>query len=344
MDVFEAEDKFILYIGSDVAASPPLVQESYTVGLARLPCAFLGRAQFGVFRRPGVLWVRRQVYADVADEINDLMLNDCTYPGELRRRFEHVRDQLRSVLVGAAPDDVSRLNQVWARLCDALAFVPFNWLIPFTHFEDEVRSLGNHSPDEAKRWISAVSAPTHSPHFIVFHRRLCQLAIAAKVGADPDYTGFAREMGKLQTGFIAPAPFENPEIVRTHVIELATSSTVEDLEHEITRLDAVHTRAAVARDEALADAARRAPHPAALERMRAAADLLRLAADEEEERKVLQMHALTYISGVAEHLGKDLTYARAADLGVALGIEAAPRRERQTAGHERGYAPLVDPV
>lgn len=308
MRTFDTEELTIVDVGSYLAATTPLELEIYSIAIARIPCAFLGEPQNGVLRRPGVLWTERERFADVDARVRARMLHDNGYVEELRERFEVDCAALDASCAERAIDDV------WRGLADVMPYMAFNWLLPREELDAELQELTGLGEEELASWVATVSTPRDHPHFMRFRLALLQIALEP---TDAGVERFARDMGKLQNSLIEPADLEDPANVWAEALRIADDlGGDEGIHAEIAQLEQVRQEKLAARERALggADA-----------RVRTIADLLQLAADEEEERHVLQMRSLTLLRLEAEERGADLVTCTSADLDLPQLVEARPR-------------------
>lgn len=324
MRTFETDELTILDIASYLATQSPIELEVYTIALARIPSAFLGEPQMGVLRRPGVLWVERGRHERVEATIRDRMLRDSEYPQILRSRFEAACASLRLTLAETAITTRS-LAAVWDGLGDVMPFMAFNWLLPREELAGQLSALAGLEPAEAEEWLVASAIPSKPPHFVHFRQQLLLLARAHLRDEPVDCAGFARTLGKLQNSLIDAAPLENPAAVAEHVAELADE--LEDdagVDAELARLDRARLEALERRTAWIELTRGRAPS-ADHARIDAIAELVQLAADEEEERHVLQMQALTVLRLAAEERGVPTAGSTSAELGLPQLLPARPR-------------------
>jgi hypothetical protein len=324
MRTFHDGDLTVLDIASFLAATSPIELEVYTIALARVPVAFLDREQLGIMRRPGVLWVDGGTHARVENEIRRRMTSDSSYPAWLGRRFAASCNVLARACADASLPPESPAG-VWLGLADVMPFLAFNWLLPRDELGDQVRARTGLDGEELEAWLVAASAPSRPPHFLRFRRELLLLARAHVVGERVDCATFARTMGKLQNSLIDPAPLENASAVADEVARLATElGSVVRIDAELAQLEVARRVALERRKAALTDARCRAAD-AEWPRLAAVAALLQLAADEEEERHVLQMQALTVLRLAAEQRAVPLPNCTSAALGLPELVADRPR-------------------
>lgn len=188
-----------------------------------------------------------------------------------------------------------------------MALVVLNWVLPLERFACHFAELLG---DEAlgRRCLLAQMTPSTPAHMIDFHAYVLAAARDAQEGSEliALADALAAEIGYLQVQGMNPTLLERPREARRLLERLASQREGEDIQGEIAAmLDAQRTsraqRAALYASAMLA-AAR---DPRLYARTEAIVIVCRVAAEEEERRKVLQQRALRSFREAAERAGVD---------------------------------------
>jgi hypothetical protein len=262
----------------------------YGRGLQAAPRVLLGeREVLGSTRRPGVIDIPAAVYDTFCARVRARLL---TLTGALavRSAFDDARTQLAAALdaldaqlrTRARPSGVGGLIRALDRV---MAFHTLNWLLPVQEAQRHLAGL--FEADHAARvCLLALMVPATPAHLLDVHALLLDAARTA------DAALFAEQAGFLHAQGMATTAWEDPTTVAA-VLHKAAARHGGDLAGQVTGLRAAHARASGRRDALYAAALlASAGDPAVYERTQAIAVTCRLAADEEEFRKVAQQRTL----------------------------------------------------
>ncbi|MEZ0091819.1 hypothetical protein [Streptacidiphilus sp. EB129] len=300
----------------------PLELELYSLGLMRAPEVLLGdTVPLGIPRRPGILDVeagRHDAWlADVAEASGSL-----AWARVLRTRFEAILAGLRRGLDCWEQTDgpLPELDLLVGPLLDLMALHTLNWVLPLDtytrHFAD---LLGD--PELGRQCLLAQLTPAAPAHMVDFHAYVLTSAQAATDGAD--LTALAQalseEIGYLQQQGMAEVPLERPREASSFLQRVAAGHADGGIEGELAALLTAQQRSRRRRDSLYAAALLAASTDAVrFDRTNAMAIVCRVAAEEEEQRKILQQRALRAVRQIGERVGIDASGATLAQLGAAV--------------------------
>lgn len=272
----------------------------YGRGLHTAPRILLGSPNpLGKIRRPGIVDVPAAEYDAFCTAVRQRLLRldgalairqafDTTRAG-----FEEMITQLEGYLSHA--EAAPHLEALAVVLDNLMALHTLNWLLPRTEAEAHLATLFD---DEAaaRACLLALTVPTDPAHLVDVHAWLLQTARSS------DASAFAERMGFLQQQGLSPSAWEDPATVAQTIRRIPVSET----EQALTELQEHHTRANQRRADLYAAALLASvTDRSAYERTQAIAVSCRLAADEEEFRKVAQQRTLRALRKLADRHGWD---------------------------------------
>ncbi|NRQ32113.1 hypothetical protein HII36_09715 [Nonomuraea sp. NN258] len=256
-------------------------------------------APLGRIRRPGIVDVPATEYDAFCAAVQHRLLD---LPGALavRSAFETARSKFWSRISklesrlnrrGAA----AQLAMLTVALDDLMALHTLNWLLPREAAEAHLTQV---FADEhaARTCLLALMVPSEPAHVVDVYAWLLRTASTG------DTSAFADQKGFLQAQGLTASPWEDPAVVARTIEQFSNAET----QQALTKLRHLHERASQRRSDFYAAALLASSSDgAAYQRTQALAVICRLAADEEEFRKVAQQQTLRTLRKLAEQHGRD---------------------------------------
>jgi hypothetical protein len=283
----------------------------YGRGLQAAPSVLLGESQpLGNTRRPGVIDIPAARYDAFCARVRGSLL---TLDGALRARavFDTARARLTDAMAALDahlndPRRSVRVDDLAEPLDQVMAFHTLNWLLPTQEAQEHLAGmLGDQAA--ARTCLLAQMVPTVPAHLLDVHALLLETARTGDMAAFADQAGFLQAQGMTVTAWEDPAAVW-ASVAALRATTRGEAAAGEDLAGQVAMLRDTH-QAADQRRESLYAAALLASigDPAAHARTQAIAVACRLAADEEEFRKVAQQRILRGLRKLAHGHGVDPT-------------------------------------